>query len=237
MSASPHAGLKGRPPGGRSQSIRAGLVFALKEAVGTDLIAAREEHLWRHVLRRWDNIPAIEVLGNHQSRRLSIISFRIRYGARYLHHNFVVAVLNDWARINLKYFISPATANYIAAVQLIAADGYRLPDYRFDPHTGLWHHRDGPPCPQITLREVAYGPDGNLTYPSRHGRAGEEAFASYLRQARAVFSALPRYIDDGPTGLSPEFETLRWFPLPPACLPAQSGDVTASTEIGCCGRR
>jgi len=46
------------------ESIRAGLVFALEEAVGTDLIAAREEHLWRHVFRRWAGNPGIEVLGN-----------------------------------------------------------------------------------------------------------------------------------------------------------------------------
>jgi hypothetical protein len=261
------------------ESIRAGLVFALKEAVGTSLIAAREEHLWRHVLCRWAGTPGIEVLGNHQSRRLSIVSFRIRHGPRYLHHNFVVAVLNDlfgiqarggcscagpyghrllaigaarshafceevghgcdgvkpgWARVNLNYFISPATAGYIAAaVELIAADGYRLlPGYRFDPHTGLWRHRDGLPRPQITLHEVGYSPDGNLTYPRRHARAGEEAFPGYLRQARAVLIALPSHIEDGPTGLSPEFEALRWFPLPPACLAAQSGDAV-STDTGC----
>lgn len=35
------------------ESIRAGLVFALKQAVGTDLIAARERQLWRDVLHRW----------------------------------------------------------------------------------------------------------------------------------------------------------------------------------------
>ena len=63
------------------ESIRAGLVFALKQAVGTDLIAAREEQLWRHVLRRWAASPGIEVLGNHQAARLSIVSFRIRHGA------------------------------------------------------------------------------------------------------------------------------------------------------------
>ena len=34
------------------ESIRAGLVFALKQAVGTDLIGAREQQLWRHVLHR-----------------------------------------------------------------------------------------------------------------------------------------------------------------------------------------
>ena len=77
------------------ESIRAGLVFGLKEAVGTDLIAARESRLWRHVLRRWADHRDIEILGNHRSSRLSIISFRIRCGDRYLHHNFVVAVLND----------------------------------------------------------------------------------------------------------------------------------------------
>ena len=259
------------------ESIRAGLVFALKEAVGTSLIAAREEHLWRHVLRRWADIPSIEVLGNHQSRRLSIVSFRIRYGTRYLHHNFVVALLNDlfgiqarggcscagpyghrllaigaarshalreeighgcdgvkpgWARVNLNYFISSATADYVAAaVELIAADGYRLlPDYRFDPHTGLWRHRDGPPRAQISLHEVTYGPDGKLAYPSRHGSIGEEAFAGYLRQARAVFAALPDRIADGPTGLSAEFEALRWFPLPPACLSARPGGAAVSRD-------
>ncbi|MFF3852199.1 aminotransferase class V-fold PLP-dependent enzyme [Micromonospora sp. NPDC002575] len=35
------------------ESIRAGLVFALKQAVGTDVIRAREERLWSRALRRW----------------------------------------------------------------------------------------------------------------------------------------------------------------------------------------
>ncbi|WP_432193214.1 aminotransferase class V-fold PLP-dependent enzyme [Streptomyces sp. bgisy027] len=78
------------------ESIRAGLVFALKQAVGTDTIEAAEERHWRHVLTRWDADPRIEVLGNHHARRLAVVSFRIRYGsAAYLHHNYVVALLND----------------------------------------------------------------------------------------------------------------------------------------------
>ena len=77
------------------ESIRAGLVFALKQAVGTDVIAAREQQLWRGVLHRWENSPGIEVLGSRTAARLAVISFRIRHGARYLHHNFVVALLND----------------------------------------------------------------------------------------------------------------------------------------------
>ncbi|MEO3751912.1 aminotransferase class V-fold PLP-dependent enzyme [Streptomyces sp. B6B3] len=81
------------------ESVRAGLVVALKQAVGTDVIQDREEHHWRHALRAWAGNPAIEILGNREARRLSIVSFRIRYGApdpqRYLHHNYVVALLND----------------------------------------------------------------------------------------------------------------------------------------------
>ena len=69
-----------------------------------------------------------------------------------------------WTRVNLNYFISGATAGYIAAaVELSAADGYRLlPAYRFDPRTGLWRHAAGPPRPQITLSGVRYGPGGEM---------------------------------------------------------------------------
>ena len=79
------------------ESIRAGLVFALKDAVGTELIQAREERLWRHALERWSANPRIDILGNRDARRLSIVSFRVRspQAGLFLHHNFVVAVLSD----------------------------------------------------------------------------------------------------------------------------------------------
>jgi selenocysteine lyase/cysteine desulfurase len=247
------------------ESIRAGLVFGLKQAVGTDLIAAREEQLWRHVFRRWGADPGIVVLGNPRASRLSIVSFQIRHGSQFLHHNFVVAVLNDlfgiqarggcscagpyghrllaigdahshalrdeigqgcdgikpgWARVNLNYFISAAQADYIAAaVELIAADGYRLlPQYRFDPHTALWRHATRPPRAPLSLADVGYGPDGEMTYPRLPGRVGEDVFPGYLSEARAIFDGLPSELDDGSTGLSADFEALRWFPLPPGCL-------------------
>jgi len=77
------------------ESIRAGLVFALKEAVGTELIQAREERLWKHALEQWSANPDIDILGNPHVRRLSIVSFRLRAGKLWLHHNFAVAVLSD----------------------------------------------------------------------------------------------------------------------------------------------
>jgi selenocysteine lyase/cysteine desulfurase len=246
------------------ESIRAGLVFALKEAVGTEAIQVSEERLWKRAVGRWSGNPHIEVLGHPDARRLSIVSLRIRQGDRYLHHNYVVALLNDlfgiqarggcscagpyghrllaidtarshayraevglgcegikpgWTRINFNYFLSDTVADYlIDAADLIAAHGHRLlPDYRFDPHTGLWHHRNGVPRPPLRLSDLHYSPEG-LRCPARPATVGEDALGGYLRQARDLLAAGPEKIDDGPTGLPEDFEALRWFHLPPACL-------------------
>jgi selenocysteine lyase/cysteine desulfurase len=77
------------------ESIRAGLVFQLKEAVGTGTIQALERSFIGRAMASWGANPNIELLGNLQAERLSIVSFVVRHGSRYLHHNFVVALLND----------------------------------------------------------------------------------------------------------------------------------------------
>jgi selenocysteine lyase/cysteine desulfurase len=76
-------------------AIRAGLVFQLKDSVGTEVIRRREESFIRRAINSWDQNPSIEILGNEEAERLSIVSFVVRHEGRYLHHNFVVAVLND----------------------------------------------------------------------------------------------------------------------------------------------
>ena len=77
-------------------SIRAGLVFQLKAAVGVPVIRAAEEALLQRAVEAWSAEPGIEILGNADAERLSILSFVVRRpGGRYLHHNFVVALLND----------------------------------------------------------------------------------------------------------------------------------------------
>ncbi len=97
-----HSDIAHREEGGTPaivESIRAGLVFQLKAAVGVDEIRRREEDFVARAIKAWDTTPGIEILGSHDAERLSIVSFVIRYagdkGRRYLHHNFVVALLND----------------------------------------------------------------------------------------------------------------------------------------------
>ena len=78
------------------EAIRAGLVFQLKQAVGVATIKAHEQSYWQRAISTWSANPALEVLGNTRAERLSIVSFVVRRpNGRYLHHNYVVALLSD----------------------------------------------------------------------------------------------------------------------------------------------
>lgn len=77
------------------ESIRAGLVFKLKEEVGTDRIRRLEHHFIRRAIDSWKTNENIRILGNPEADRLSIVSFVVRSAGGVLHHNFVVALLND----------------------------------------------------------------------------------------------------------------------------------------------
>jgi selenocysteine lyase/cysteine desulfurase len=79
------------------QTLKAGLVFQIKDAVGVDVINAREHELTHRAMKSWAANENIEVLGNPDpSSRVGIISFNIRDAeGRYLHHKFLTALLND----------------------------------------------------------------------------------------------------------------------------------------------
>lgn len=77
------------------ESIRAGLAFKLKDTVGTEYIGQREADYSTRSLAAFKQHPAIYVLGNTDVPRLGILAFHIRCAGRFLHHNFVVALLND----------------------------------------------------------------------------------------------------------------------------------------------
>jgi selenocysteine lyase/cysteine desulfurase len=77
------------------ESVRAGLVFQLKEAVGADAIRERELDFINRAIASWSKNRNIAILGNKEAWRLSIVSFIVRHRNAYLHHNFIVALLND----------------------------------------------------------------------------------------------------------------------------------------------
>ena len=79
------------------QTLKAGLVFQIKDSVGIDVINAREHELTDRAMKSWTANENIEVLGNPDpSSRVGIISFNIKDGpGKYLHHKFITALLND----------------------------------------------------------------------------------------------------------------------------------------------
>ena len=125
--------------------------------------------------------------------------------------------------MNFNYFISEAVFEYLLdAVHLVADQGRKLlTDYRFDPASGLWRHRQGPVEPPLRLHALRYDDQGRLRFTSSHAKARDTALAGYLEEARQLLAARPAPPDgDTPTppGLSVDFEALRWFVLPPECL-------------------
>lgn len=79
------------------QTLRAALVFQIKQAVGQDVIEQREHAYVRQALERWGRHPNIEILGNlDPERRIGIVSFNLKGpGGRYYHPRFVTTLLDD----------------------------------------------------------------------------------------------------------------------------------------------
>jgi hypothetical protein len=71
----------------------------------------------------------------------------------------------------------------------------------------------------LRLTHLQYDTDGELRYPQKHRHAGDEALTDYLDRARGILDSRAEVdLHDAVTGMTADFESLRWFPLPAACL-------------------
>ncbi len=73
------------------QAIKAALVIRLKEEMGIEKMARREDELKERLLSGLGQIPSLVVLEAQQHNRLGYISFFIKN----VHHNLIVRLLND----------------------------------------------------------------------------------------------------------------------------------------------
>lgn len=119
------------------EAIRAGLVFQLKQAIGPAVIEAREDDFVTRAIASWSRDPNLEILGNREARRLSIVSFVVRCGSRLLHHNFVVALLNDLFGIQARGGCSCAGPYGHRLLGIDLARSQRFRDAIQDGHEGL----------------------------------------------------------------------------------------------------
>jgi selenocysteine lyase/cysteine desulfurase len=195
------------------ESIRAGLVFQLKEQVGVPAIRAREDSFIRRAIERWEKHPNIEILGNRQAERLSIVSFVVRHRPRYLHHNFVVAVLNDLFGIQSRGGCSCA-----------GPYGHRLLGIDIEA-SHEFERAIGRGCEGIKPGWVRV----NFNY-----FIGEEVFDFILQAVEIVASdgwkLLPHYRFDAQTGLWRHAAGLAEAPLSLADIEYSSGRMTYSAH-------
>jgi hypothetical protein len=88
-----------------------------------------------------------------------------------------------------------------------------VPLYRFDPHSGLWHHARGDrgPSPRLESGWFVSGlPGPPATEP-------ESSLARQLAEARRIIHEVETAPPTDPlrdSAVTPEFERIRWFPLP-----------------------
>ena len=127
-------------------------------------------------------------------------------------------------RVNFNYFVSDTVVDYLVeAVRLVARDGWRLlGDYRLDPASGRWRHRDGLVTPPLSLHDVSYA-GGRVSMPANDAIGGEELLAEHLRDGAAILAAAAGPdLESHPADVSADFEHLRWFDLPEQCLSTSS---------------
>jgi len=84
------------------ESIRAGLVFRLQQEVGIGEIERREHDFVQRAIARFHACPNLEIMGDTDAARLSIMSLRFRHRGKDLHYGFIVALLNDLFGIQVR---------------------------------------------------------------------------------------------------------------------------------------
>jgi selenocysteine lyase/cysteine desulfurase len=77
------------------ENIRAGMVIQLKADMDELVVERREQAMTRRLAAVLRAIPGIEILGPAEADRIGVFSFNIRARGKLLHHNYVVALLND----------------------------------------------------------------------------------------------------------------------------------------------
>ncbi|KNE67129.1 hypothetical protein AMAG_12202 [Allomyces macrogynus ATCC 38327] len=90
------------------EAIRCGLVFRVKELVGVAEMKLREHAIAKHALEQLTAHPRIRVLGDTKGERVPVFCIQIASpdvdttATRFLHYNFVSAVLNDFFGIQTR---------------------------------------------------------------------------------------------------------------------------------------
>ncbi|TQV84736.1 aminotransferase class V-fold PLP-dependent enzyme [Exilibacterium tricleocarpae] len=128
-----------------------------------------------------------------------------------------------WVRVNFNYFISDEMFEYlVAAVELVAAHGWRLlPYYRYQSESGVWRYQGEDMALQTRLSDIDYfASQSTLGKP-----VAPPSLATCLALAQQELTRTSRQGRRFSIELPPAAELLRWFVLP------QETAATAQTPV------
>jgi selenocysteine lyase/cysteine desulfurase len=229
------------------ESIRAGLAFALKEAVGSEEIRRREQRIVRRVLASWGSNPNIEIVGNRNAERLAIVSLGLRHPRGLLHSHFVAAVLNDLFGIQVRsgcfcagpyihrlYPIGDEWSRRMHAEVVSGHEGAKLSLLR----VSFSYFMSDAVVDYIVAAVNLLADEGWKLLPvyrfdpdtalwrhrsgapppgERRATASESVLPGYLEEARRILRRVVPVRAEDPA-LPRSFERIRWFPLPGEAL-------------------
>ena len=189
------------------ENIRAGMVLQLKADMDELVVEHREQAMTNRLAAALHSIPGIELLGPVDADRIGVFSFNIRVRGKLLHHNYVVALLNDLFGIQARGGCSCAGPYGHALLQIddattecharSVASGYSA----FRPgwaRLGVnWFFRDE------DVDKIAAA----LAFIAARG-------LELLSEAHALADAAPDQPCPAEVTMAPEEEALRWFWMP-----------------------
>jgi selenocysteine lyase/cysteine desulfurase len=107
--------------------IRAALAFLVKEAIGAEIMQARNAGLTRRAIAAWRGVERLDLLGPLEPRRLPVFSFRVRDGkGGYVHHQLVTRMLSDRFGIQARGGCACAGPYVHRLLGIDAAEAHRL---------------------------------------------------------------------------------------------------------------
>src|SRR4029077_16155062 len=88
----------------------------------------------------------------------------------------------SFTRLGFNYFTSETVFDYILrAVHLVADEGWKLlPQYQFDPASGLWSHLRSPAQPRASLRDLSFDSSGPIGGSGVAVTESEDVLPGYL---------------------------------------------------------
>lgn len=108
--------------------IRASMILELKDKIGVHTIEKIESDYIKRVFNELGKIDNIDILGNlNPDKRISIISFNIKYKNSYLHHGFVSTLLRGLFGIKSK---TGWVCDELSSIKLLNIENKKVEGYR-----------------------------------------------------------------------------------------------------------